>query len=145
MDTPDIHLRVLETDVAALRAQSQESKVINAGILDVLKDLRTVTTELWTEMTGFRTEMTGFRTELTGFRTELDKLRTGQDSLRAEMTELRTEVNELRTGQDPHRRRHPWPRVSAARLPCPHRITRPAPYPLRASRWISWNCRRSVG
>ena len=93
MDTTDIRLRVLETDVAALRAQSQESKVINAGILDVLKDLRTVTTKLWTEMTGFRTEMTGFRTEL-------NDLRTGQDNLRTEMTELRTEVTGLRTGQD---------------------------------------------
>jgi len=89
LDTTDIRLRVLETDVAALRAQSQESKVINAGILDVLKDLRTVTTKLWTEMTGFRTEMTGFRTEL-------NDLRTGQDNLRTEMTELRTGQDELR-------------------------------------------------
>jgi predicted nuclease with TOPRIM domain len=90
MDTTDIRLRVLETDVAKLRLESQESKVINAGIFEVLTDLRT-------EMSGIRTEMDKLRTGQDELRAGQDKLRTGQDELRAEMrtghAELREELS----------------------------------------------------
>ncbi|WP_440064287.1 hypothetical protein [Streptosporangium sp. OZ121] len=85
MNTTDIRLRVLETDVAKLRLENEESKVINAGIFEVLTDLRT---------------------EMSGIRTDMDKLRTGQDELRAGQDQLRTEMRtghaelraEMRTG-----------------------------------------------